>query len=312
LKPRAPLLFALAALTFTVTADARRHKTPVPVEASGATAPAEGVVALTPAESPRVFVPRGEFVMGSTHQEMLAGFSLCHTEPLGLMCDLRRVYHFQREGSAHRVSLSAFEIDRTEVTVAAYTRCEEAGPCAAAGYPRADARYDRPNLPVTFVTWDDAQAFCAFKGGRLPTEAEWEYVARGPTRRTYPWGNLYNAHIANHGSLGQIDTSATDGFEGLAPVGAMKDDRTPTGVLDLGGNVSEYVSDFYDDRPDAFGYEATPVVNPKGPKTGSVHVMRGGSYRLGAYAARGAYREATLLETRSDVGFRCAYDVQQR
>jgi formylglycine-generating enzyme required for sulfatase activity len=92
----------------------------------------------------------------------------------------------------------------------------------------------------------------------------------------------------------------------------MRDDRTPAGVLDLAGNVSEYVSDFYEDRPDQFGYDAVAVSNPKGPKTGSAHVIRGGSYRLGAYAARGAYREAAIMEARPDVGFRCAYDVQQR
>jgi formylglycine-generating enzyme required for sulfatase activity len=307
------LPLALATVSASLPAHARRDKKAVvPLEASGASALADGVVALSLPESPRVFIARGEFVMGSTHQEMLQAFALCHTEPLGLACDMRRVYHFQREGAAHRVTLSAFEIDRTEVTVAAYARCEEAGECGAARYPRGDARFDRPNLPVTFVSWDDARSFCAFVGGRLPTEAEWEYVARGPIRRTFPWGNLYNAHISNHGSLGPLETSTTDGYESIAPVGAMKDDRTPNGVVDLGGNVSEFVSDFYDERPDMFGYDAVAVSNPKGPKNGNVHVIRGGSYRLGAYATRGAYRDGALMEIRADVGFRCAYDVQQR
>lgn len=273
---------------------------------------ADGVVALTLAPSPRVFIARGEFVMGATHEEMLAAFALCHTEPLGIACDDQRVYRPQREGAAHKVALSAYEMDRTEVSLGAYRRCVDVAACQPAHTPTGDTRFDDPLLPVTFVTWDDARAYCAFVGGRLPTEAEWEYAARGPARRTFPWGNLYNPHIANHGSLGAIDTSATDGHEWLAHVGEMQDDRTPLGILDLAGNASEYVADWYEERPMGSGYDPTPVIDPKGPASGIGPVIRGGSYRRGAYTLRGSFRYTTDRPRSADVGFRCAYDVTRR
>lgn len=86
----------------------------------------------------------------------------------------------------HRVKLSAFELDRTEVTVLAYDNCARAGACAPATYVRGDLRYDRPELPVTHVRWEDALRYCQFMGGRLPTEAEWEFAARGVKRRIFP------------------------------------------------------------------------------------------------------------------------------
>lgn len=272
----------------------------------------DGVVALRIPDGPRVFIPRGDFVMGSTHEEMLSAFALCHTEPLGIACDDPRIFRPQREGAAHKVTLSAFELDRAEVSLGAYRRCVDVAACQPAHTPTGDARFDQPDLPVTFVTWDDAVAYCAFAGGRLPTEAEWEYAARGPARRTFPWGNVHNAHISNHGSLGTLDTSATDGHEYLSHVGEMRDDRTPLGVLDLGGNAAEYVRDWYEERPTGFGYDQAPVIDPKGPTSGLGPVIRGGSYRRGAYTSRGAFRRTTDLARSADVGFRCAYDVGHR
>jgi len=272
----------------------------------------DGVVALTVPLSPRVFIARGEFVMGATHEEMVTAFALCHAEPLGLACDDQRVFRPQREGAAHKVALGAYEIDRTEVTLGAYRRCVDVGACQASHTPLGDPRFDDPRLPVTFVTWDDAKAYCAFAGGRLPTEAEWEYAARGPSRRIFPWGNLYNTHIPNHGSLGSVDTSGSDGHEWLARVGEMQDDRTPLGILDMGGNASEYVNDWYAERPTGSGYDPTPVIDPKGPQSGIGPVIRGGSYRRGGYTTRGSYRYTTDHPRREDLGFRCAYDVTRR
>src|ERR1700759_5060883 len=93
-------------------------------------------------------------------------------------------------------------------------------------------RFNRPNFPVTFVTFDDAQRYCAFQGGRLPTEAEFERAARGVARRAFPWGQSYHSKLSNHGRLGVDATDSSDGFAELSPVGSFPDGATPEGVLD--------------------------------------------------------------------------------
>ena len=108
--------------------------------------------------------------------------------------------------------LSPFYLDATEVTVADYGRCVAASECAPPGFSPGDKRFDQPNFPVTHVSWDDAAKYCAWSGGRLPTEAEWELAARGVEGREFPWGMNYNTHLCNHGALAADETDATDGF----------------------------------------------------------------------------------------------------
>ncbi len=274
--------------------------------------PADGVLALRTTTSGRVRIPGGTFVMGATPAQMAHAIQLCEREVLATVCHAERfIATVRAEGNAHPVTLATFAIDRTEVTVAEYARCVSAGACAPAELG-GDARFARPDFPVTHVRWSDAQDYCRWTGGRLPTEAEWEYVARGPEGREFPWGNAYNPHLANHGSWADDRTDGTDGYLGLAPVGSFPDGATPLGVLDMAGNAAEWVADVLelDKFGDPVGYPDDAVVNPPAKTAGGgPHVVRGGSYLEGAAWVRAASRLPLQLARASTVGFRCAADV---
>lgn len=277
-------------------------------EAGRHSAPARDVVVLTVPKSPRVRIPGGVFNMGSTPLEMQLAKNACEAEMLRDEC-AGREFMLRFEGHIHEVELSPYDLDRTEVTVEAFDRCVAAGACPAPTFARSDPRFARPRLPVTHVTFEAARAYCAFVGGRLPTEAELELAARGPEGRRYPWGRTWNPHLANHGALAQDRTNGRDGFVGLAEVGSFPDGATPQGVLDLAGNVAELASDFFAIDGDGFGYSGKREVDPKGPATGSFHVVRGGSYRDPPPMLRGAAREPAIVLPAPDVGFRCAYAI---
>lgn len=279
-------------------------------------APAAGVVALRPSRDRRVRITGGRFVMGSTPQEMQDALQLCAKEPLGIACGrVEYTWDFanavRAEGFAHEVTLNDFEMDVTEVTVENYARCVAASGCSPPSFPAGDPRYDVPEYPVTHVLWQDAASYCSWAGGRLPTEAEWELAARGRTNNTFPWGTIYNPRLCNHGAFALEDPSdARDGFVGLAPVGSFPDGKTPTGLLDMAGNVSEWVADWYERDEQQFGYKRGAATNPKGPAFGALgHVIRGGSYRDGAHWQRSASRRASTFAER-EVGFRCVADVK--
>jgi formylglycine-generating enzyme required for sulfatase activity len=252
--------------------------------------------------------------MGSTQAQLARAIGMCEREVLATQCSENELIALVRsESVAHPVTLSPFEMDVTEVTVADYARCASAGWCAPPALSPEDARFARPDLPVTHVRWDDANAYCKWAGGRLPSEAEWEYAARGTEGREFPWGNVYNARLANHGALADDPTDASDGFVGLAPVGSFPDGATPLGLLDMAGNAAEWVADVLElDRfGHPVGYADSAEVNPK-PKTagGGNHVVRGGSYRDAPMWLRGAARDTTSLPRPAKVGFRCVADVQ--
>jgi eukaryotic-like serine/threonine-protein kinase len=204
------------------------------------------------------------------------------------------------------VEVSAFAIDRLEVTNARYRACVEAGACTPPALltSRGRARYFLETafdgFPVVFVSWHQAEAFCRFAGGRLPTEAEWEKTARGPApdRREYPWGDQPpDCRRANFGGaagcVGDTDRA-----------GARPDGASQYGALDLAGNVWEWVADWYDPR----AYQRGPTRAPGGPAAGSLKVMRGGCWDSGASSLRVSCRRAELPAAWADqVGFRCAY-----
>jgi sulfatase modifying factor 1 len=261
----------------------------------------------------RVRIPGGTFVMGSSVASMEEALLMCRREVWNVRCSDDEILGALRsEGEEHSVTLSPFALDRWEVTVAEYARCVDAGRCAAAGFAPTDARFARLDLPVTHVGWNDAVAYCDWAGGRLPTEAEWEYAARGAEGRVFPWGNLYNPHLANHGALSSDRTDATDGFVGLAPVGSFPDGATPLGVFDLAGNAAEWVADVleYDGAGRPLGYEPTAQVDPRPKAVGGYHVVRGGSFEDAPMWLRGAARDTTPMPRPETVGFRCAADVR--
>jgi formylglycine-generating enzyme len=272
-------------------------------------ADARGIVALRPPLEGRVRVLGATFRMGSTPQEMVAALSLCRREVLAPTCEDDRFANLIRaEGHAHDVTVFTFDLDRTEVPMRAYARCVEAGVCAPPGFAPGDPRFDRPALPVVDIRWDDAAAYCAWLGGRLPTEGEWELAARGIERREFPWGTVYSPRLCNHGAFAPDPADAVDGYVDLAPIGSFSDGATPSGLLDMAGNAGEWIADLWDTDENNFGYPSAPQVNPKGPATGAWHVVRGGSFLDGATRVRAAARSYTILARSPAIGFRCAYE----
>jgi formylglycine-generating enzyme required for sulfatase activity len=232
----------------------------------------------------------------------------------------------------HEVTLTAYCLDRTEVTTAAYLACVDKGECERppdkVSWPKITpeevkifselcnaARKDRGDHPINCVAWPMADNYCKKRGARLPTEAEWELAARGSSQRKYPWGDEPpSARFLNGcGSAcarwfadhGQKKTSMypDEGVVGTAPVGSFPAGASVFGVLDLAGNVWEWTADWYGP------YSADPVTDPHGPPTGTERVARGGDF-TGSDPdwARPAFRWRTDPETSFThaIGFRCA------
>jgi formylglycine-generating enzyme required for sulfatase activity len=242
-------------------------------------------------------VTKSEFVMGSSSDDVLAALASCAGEPLGHLCNEQT---FVNELPKIAAAVKSFWLDRTEVTVEAHERCVARGSCQARALVGGERRLGSEALPVTLVNAFDAEAYCRFRGARLPTEAEFERAARGTAGRLYPWGDLYNSRLANHGRLGTDRVDVTDGFEELAPVGSFVSGRTPDGFLDLAGNAAEWTSDVWTERHGL----------PPEPSTGD-RVVKGGHFAHGAAWLRGAARVARDADDRSPyVGFRCARSAE--
>ena len=264
-----------------------------------------------------ILIPAGEFMMGCRG----AGFNQNRNNQQQDRRDNLDPGYADRqcqedENPYHRVWLDAYYIDKFEVTVDQYARCARAGKCqepGAVGY----CIWGQPGKgdhPVTCVDWNQAGAYCGWTGKRLPTEAEWEKAARGPEGRIYPWGDRFDCHRGNFDDEKDRDPDSIpggpdcDGYKTTAPVGHFPAGASPYGVMDMAGNVWEWVSDWYGDNY----YRDSTSRNPSGPPGGTVRVLRGGGWYSDApFILRTSRRGWADPNYQGDhYGFRCARDAK--
>ena len=242
--------------------------------------------ALPAATAPEgmALIPAGEFTMGRT--------KTTSDDPTGM-----RPLILRDDRPPHAVRLDAFYLDRHEVTHAEYARFLEAAGRRAPYHWLDGAMPDgRGDFPIYNVDWDDATAYCAWNGKRLPTEAEWEKAARGGLDGAdYPWGDdKADDSRARFGSS-----------EGPGPVGKYPPNEY--GLFDMAGGVSEWCADWFEREY----YEKSPAENPPGPAEGQYRIIRGGSWADGPRRVTVFFRNWVRPNQRTpNLGFRCAKDAE--
>jgi formylglycine-generating enzyme required for sulfatase activity len=287
--PRARSVLVFTLLFFALVACTSPSKSLDPVTAPPALADLGAIWVRSADAAVMVYVPAGGFTMGSTAGE-------------------------KDEGPVHRVELDGFWIDRMEVTNAQYRKCVDAGACQA---PTV-CEWGKPTFkdasladhPVVCVDWHGAAAYCKWAGAQLPTEAQWEYAARGPQGLTFPWGEEFDC------SRGSFDDETwihpyvvpggegCDGFEKTAPAGSFPAGASWCDAMDLAGNVSEWVADWYG------SYTSEAQSNPYGPAEGDFKVLRGSAWITFQGGERSTLRHKDIPDSRNrNAGFRCAISL---
>jgi len=240
-----------------------------------------------------LYVPAGEFLMGSSESDPQAAYD---------------------EFPQHKIILDGFWIDRTEVTNGMYAKCVLANACELPMETFSSTResyYGNPDYadyPVIFVKWQYANDYCQWAGVRLPSEAEWEKSARGEAGSLYPWGDEFDCHNGNFDDEVIFDEPVVpggpdcDGYEESAPVGSFPSGASPYGALDMAGNVWEWVSSNFLPYP----YNAED--GREDFETRALHTIRGGAAGSTEDRIRSAARTGYPFPKNYHIqfGFRCA------
>jgi formylglycine-generating enzyme required for sulfatase activity/serine/threonine protein kinase len=291
--------------TSTITATDTATVTPIVTPTKMPSPPLEAVLGDTwtrPQDRVvMVYVPDGTFQMGSNDEKPV-----------------------------HLVTLSAFWIDQTEVTVAQFRRFVQAQNYQTEAEERGESytyvggswqltkgtNWQHPfeptstaedKHPVLHISWNDARTYCVWAGGQLPTEAQWEYAARGPEGYSYPWGNDFDCERGDFDDEIEIDYNSVrlfglscDGYMRTAPVGSFPEGKSWVNALDMAGNVWEWTADWYAE------YSPESQTDPQGPADGYYRVVRGGSWNSTQNYVRSAKRDSyTPTNTNYNTGFRC-------
>lgn len=301
------------------TASAEAPSASAPIAAAAPASASAAAARRTECPEGTVLVPGGKFFMGSDEPQ------------------------FKLWQPAHKVTLDTFCIGINEVTAGEYKACSDQGECKrpepVPDYPKSEStteaqheknkqayselcnfgKPDRDKHPINCISWTLADAYCKVKKMRLPTEAEWEYAARGSDGRKYPWGDEpgdmehmnacgleCNKWEAAHGlKPSQRMFDADDGFPGTAPVGSFPKGKTKFGANDFVGNVWEWTSDWFET------YKPDEAVNPKGGAAGEKKAIRGGGFNGGVQLWLNPAFRFHQVSTASapGIGFRCATNL---
>ena len=250
------------------------------------TTPLPGSVYVNPKDELEfVWIPRGKFIMGASRED--------------------DAYHDERPQNLVQIS-KPFLLAKTPVTVAAYKRFTQETGFTMPESPWFNTNWEKGDHPIVNVLWNDAETYCAWAGGRLPTEAEWEYAARGGKEGLrYPWGSELSPDRANY-------KLSRDLKRGTTPVTEFPP-QNDWGLLDMIGNVYEWVADFYDETYYTTLSSNKPVQDPKAPqKISRKRVTRGGCWISGpdSWALRTTHRFGYIPdEVNAGFGFRCLREV---
>ena len=269
-----------------------------------------------------VYVPAGEFEMGTQEEEITYTLTLC--SEFNQNCDYVITSSLSRP--THIVYLDGFWIDQHEITNAQYAAFlndqgnQVEGNAAWLSINNPHSLIELKNdtywpldgfadHPVIEVTWHGANAYCEWAGARLPTEAEWEYAARGPESLFFPWGDTFDLTLLNFcdtncekfWKTADYDTGYSDGYSKTAPVGSYPGGASWCGALDMAGNVHEWVADWMGP------YSIFRQENPSGPETGTIKVIKGGAWCNSPIIFRSSHRwNYAPLGSGFNLGFRCA------